>query len=62
MAWRWLEPLGLSKSIFSILEKKTATYSSVLAWRIPWTKEPGGLPFMGSQRVGHSVGHNVLSD
>ena len=52
MAWRWLEPLGLSKSIFSILEKKTATHSSVLAWRIPWTKEPGGLPFMGSQRVG----------
>ena len=30
-----------------------ATYSSVLAWRIPGTGEPGGLPSMGSQRVGH---------
>ena len=29
------------------------THSSVLAWRIPWTEEPGGLQFMGSQRVGH---------
>ena len=30
-----------------------ATHSSVLAWRIPWTEEPGGLQSMGSQRVGH---------
>ena len=30
-----------------------ATHSSVLAWRIPWTGEPGGLPSMGSHRVGH---------
>ena len=30
-----------------------ATHSSVLAWRIPWTEEPGGLPSMGSHRVGH---------
>ena len=30
-----------------------AIHSSVLAWRIPWTEEPGGLQFMGSQRVGH---------
>ena len=30
-----------------------ATHSSVLAWRIPWTEEPGKLQFMGSQRVGH---------
>ena len=29
------------------------THSSILAWEIPWTKEPGGLQFMGSQRVGH---------
>ena len=35
------------------LEEKTATHSSILAWRIPWTKEPGGLQSMGSQRVGH---------
>jgi len=35
------------------LEKEMATHSSVLAWRIPWMEEPGGLQSMGSQRVGH---------
>ena len=35
------------------LEKGKATSSSILAWRIPWTEEPGGLQSMGSQRVGH---------
>ena len=35
------------------LEKGTATYSSILAWRILWTEEPGWLQSMGSQRVGH---------
>ena len=35
------------------LEKEMATHSSVLAWRIPGTGEPGGLPSMGSHRVGH---------
>ena len=35
------------------LEKGTTTPSSILAWRIPWTEEPGGLQSMGSQRVGH---------
>ena len=35
------------------LEKGMATYSSILAWRIPQTKEPGGLQSMGSQRTGH---------
>ena len=38
---------------FLALEKEVATYSSVLAWRIPGTGEPGGLPSMGSHRVGH---------
>ena len=38
---------------FPALEKKMATHSSVLAWRIPWMGEPGGLPSMGSHRVGH---------
>ena len=38
---------------FHALEKKMATHSSVLAWRIPGTGEPGGLPFMESHRVGH---------
>ena len=35
------------------LEEEMATHSSILAWRIPWTEEPGGLQSMGSQRVGH---------
>ena len=35
------------------LEKGMVTHSSILAWRILWTEEPGGLQFMGSQRVGH---------
>jgi len=35
------------------LEKGTATHSSILAWRIPWTEEPGRLQSMGSKRVGH---------
>ena len=35
------------------LEKEVATHSRILAWRIPWTEEPGGLQFMGSQRIGH---------
>ena len=38
---------------FSALEKEMATHSSVLAWRLPGTGEPGGLPSMGSHRVGH---------
>ena len=36
------------------MEKEMATHSSLLAWRIPATEEPGGLPYMGS----HTVGHN----
>ena len=36
------------------LEKGMATHSSILAWRIPWTEEPGELQSMGSQRVGHN--------
>ena len=35
------------------LEKRMATHSSILAWKIPWTEEPGRLPSMGLQRVGH---------
>ena len=35
------------------LEKEMVTHSSILAWRIPWTEEPGGLSSRGSQRVGH---------
>ena len=36
------------------LEKGMATHSSILAWEIPWTEEPGGLQSMGLQRVGHN--------
>ena len=39
---------------FHALEKEMATHTSVLAWRIPGTGEPGGLPSMGSHRVGHN--------
>ena len=45
----WIQPLGWEDP----LEKGMATHSSILAWRIPETEEPGGLRSMGSQRVGH---------
>jgi len=38
----------------NILEKGMAAHSSILAWRIPWTEEPGGLQSMGSHRDGHN--------
>ena len=37
------------------LEEEMATQSSILAWRIPWTEEPGGLQSMGLRRVGHDL-------
>ena len=43
---------GLIRGLEDPLEEGMATHSSILAWRIPWTEEPGGLLFMGSQRVG----------
>ena len=63
VAW-WAAVHGVSKSQtrlsdftftfhFHALEKEMATHSSVLAWRIPGAAEPGGLPSMGSHRVGH---------
>ena len=36
-----------------LLEEGMTIYASILAWRIPWTEEPGGLQLMGSKRVGH---------
>ena len=45
--------LGLSLGQEDPVEKGMATHSSILAWRIPRTEEPGGLQSMGSQRVGH---------
>ena len=44
----WVRSLGQEDP----LEKDMATHSSIRAWRIPWTEEPGGLQSMGSQRVG----------
>ena len=43
----WVQFLGQE----DILEKEMATHSSILAWRIPWTKEPGGLQSLGSQSL-----------
>ena len=45
----WVQSLGWEDP----LEEGMATHSSILAWRIPWTEEPGGLQSLGSQRVGH---------
>ena len=45
----WVQSLGQEDP----LEKEMTTYSSILAWRIPWTEEPSGLQSMGLQRVGH---------
>ena len=47
----WVRSLGLEDP----LEKEMATHSSILAWRIPWTEEPGRLQSRGSQRVGHDM-------
>ena len=46
-------PQSLTK-VSTLLEKEMATHFSTLAWRIPWTEEPGGLLSMGSHRVGHN--------
>ena len=45
----WVRSLGQEDP----LEKEMATHSSILAWRIPWTEEPGGLQSVGLQRIGH---------
>ena len=45
----WVRSLGGEDP----LEEEMGTHSSILAWRIPWTEEPGGLQSMGSQRAGH---------
>ena len=44
-----------------LLEKEMATHSNILAWRIPWTEEPGRLQSMGSHRVGHDWATNVTT-
>ena len=67
LAWKipWMEEPGVTKSRtrlnditftfhFHALKKEMATHSSVLAWKIPGTGKPGGLPSIGSHRVGHN--------
>ena len=51
----WVQSLGQEEP----LEKGTAIHSSISAWRIPWTEEPGGLQSMESQRVGHDWATNT---
>ena len=46
----WVQSMGWEDP----LEKGMATHSNILAWRIPWIEEPGGLHSMGLQRVGHN--------
>ena len=46
----WVQSLGWE----NLLEKGMAISSSILTWKIPWTEEPGGLQFVGSQRVRHN--------
>ena len=50
MQERWVQSLGWEDP----LEKEIAIHSSILAWGIPWSEEPGGLQCMGSQRVRHN--------
>ena len=45
----WVQSLGQE----DLLEKEMATHSSIVAWKIPWKEEPGGLQSVGSQRVRH---------
>ena len=51
----WVQSLGPE----ALLEKEMATHSSILAWRIPWREESGGLQLTGSQRVGHDWGSSL---
>ena len=55
------EILGRSLVQEDPLEEEKATHSSILAWRIPWTKEAGWLQFLGLQRVGHYWLANILT-
>ena len=53
----WVQSLGQGDP----LEKGMATSSSILAWKIPWTEESGGLQSMGSQTVGHDRATNTFT-
>ena len=49
MQYTWVLSLGWEEP----LEKEMETHSTTLTWKIPWTEEPGGLQYTGSQRFGH---------
>ena len=51
MREKWVQSLGQEDP----LEKEMATHSSILAWKIPWTEEPGGLESIGSKKVRHDL-------
>ena len=53
----WVQPLGWE----DLLEKAMATHSSILAWEISWTEEPGGLQFMGLQSIRHNWASNTVT-
>ena len=53
----WVQSLGQEDP----LEKEVATHSSILAWEIPWTEEPGGLQSTGSQRLKNNWSTNTLT-
>ena len=53
----WVRSLGQEDS----LEEGVATHSSILAWRMPWTEEPGGLQSIGLQKVGHNCSDLALT-
>ena len=53
----WVQSLGQEDP----LEEEMATHSRILAWRIPWTEEPGGLQSIESQRVGHDQATNTFT-
>ena len=52
---QWVQSLGWEDP----LEKETATHSSILAWKTPWTEEPGGLQSMGSQKLDTAERHSL---
>ena len=54
--------VGLIPGLGRSLEEEMATHSSILAWRIPWTEESGGLQSIGLQRVGHDLVANTFTN
>ena len=54
----WVKSLGRE----DLLEKEMTTHSSILAWKIPWTEDPGRLQFMGLQRVRHDRATEQMKD